>query len=335
MTFTQQGHDASSGADAGIALLFGAFSNLCSQRELGGLLRALAECGRRFGTPWHIGCLLRDDATDAWYVTALLDPSGRPVDLARLGVPAGPFPFSPPEGLKMEPVNDLMGASWGEIVCRSAEQHLGVSVALSAPIRDSGGTRGVLLALTTPGELSPVLPGIVAHAAIAAAHHLGPAGGLSGNGVLAPDLLIQRAEAELARAQRYHRSVSVLTVLLPTESDLAPTAVQIARAIRSWDFIGRLEWNRPLAIDSAWPRFAVVLPETREPGVRGLIRRLKSSLPDCWFGFASFPEDGGSFMTLVERACHTATFAQSSPVAASARVAAGDPERSRRSLWRR
>lgn len=116
---------------------------------------------------------------------------------------------------------------------------------------------------------------------------------------------------------------------------MAPTAVRIARAIRSWDFVGRLEWNRPLAIDSAWPRFAVVLPETKEAGVRGLIRRLQTELPDCWFGFAGFPEDGGSFMSLTERACHTATRFNAKPPAVpkpAGAVEAGQPPRS---FWRR
>lgn len=322
-------------SEAGLALLFGAFSHLCTQQDLAGLLHATATSGRRFATPWYIGCLLRDDATDAWYVTALLDPAGQPVDLLRIHIPSGPFPFRPPEGLEGQPLDALMGVSWGEGVCRSIEEQLDISMTLCAPIRTADSTHGALIALIKEETVAPLLQSIFAHAAIAAAHQLRPTDALSSNGVLPPEVLIQRAEGELARAQRYHRAVSVLTVLLPKERDLAPAAVLIARAIRSWDFAGRLEWNRPLAIDSAWPRFAVVLPETREAGARGLIRRLKADLPDCWFGTASFPDDGGSFMTLTERACHTAIRLNSSPISLPAASSRHEAQRPRRGLWRR
>jgi hypothetical protein len=83
MTVTARSSDeAGAISDAGIALLFGAFSHLCAQQDLAGLLHATAAAGRRFGMSWYIGCLLRDEATNAWYVTALLDPAGQPVDLS-------------------------------------------------------------------------------------------------------------------------------------------------------------------------------------------------------------------------------------------------------------
>jgi hypothetical protein len=229
-----------------------------------------------------------------------------------------------------------MGASWGDAVCRSVEERMDIGMTLCAPIRTGDSTRGALVALVKHEQtVAPLLQSIFAHAAIAATHQIRPSDALSGNGVLPPELLVQRAEGELARAQRYHRALSVLTVLLPKERDLAPAAVLIARAIRSWDFAGRLEWNRPLAIDSAWPRFAVVLPETREAGARGLIRRLKADLPDCWFGTASFPEDGGSFMTLTERACHTAIRLSSSAISLPGTAGRHGADRPSPGLWRR
>lgn len=335
MTATSRPDDTASISDAGIALLFGAFSHLCAQRDLAGLLRVTAGSGQRFGMPWHIGCLLRDDATDAWYLTALLEPTGRPVDLMRLHIPSGPFPFHPPEGPEAKPLTALLSASWGDEACRMIAQQLG-GMALCAPISTGNGTQGALLALTAEQTIPPLLQGIFVHAAIAAAHQITPSAVAANNSVLAPETLVQRAEAELARAQRYHRSLSVVTVLLPKEHEMAPAATTIARAVRSWDFVGRLDWHRPLAIDSAWPRFAVILPETKEDGARGLVRRLKADLPDCWFGTAGFPEDGGSFASLVERACHSATRLSRNGASITTDAAAVDPAGPRPGrVWRR
>src|SRR5215207_1963952 len=81
------------GAIATTHQLVAVLEGLSAQVQLSGLLAGGAAAGAALGTPWYLACLLRDDATGAWYLTALLDPAAGPVDLGRLRVPAGPFDF--------------------------------------------------------------------------------------------------------------------------------------------------------------------------------------------------------------------------------------------------
>jgi len=84
-----------------------------AQRGLAGVLDTIAGAGRLLGHPFALVCLLRDAGTDAWYTTALLDMDGRPLDFARMQVPAGPYLFEAPAGFAMQPLVETLAAAWG------------------------------------------------------------------------------------------------------------------------------------------------------------------------------------------------------------------------------
>jgi hypothetical protein len=310
---------------------------LSAQVDLSGLLGRSAAAGWALGAPWYFACLLRDEATGAWYLTALLDPAGEPLELARLRVPAGPFSFQPPHDVRFRSVSTLLGAAWGPVSCDTLTEALRVSNAACAVIPGSDGARGALVGLVTEADsATPLLAGVLLHAGSIASRLLPPPEAGPGTRILSFPVLADRTAVELARAKRYGRPLSLVSVLVPPESEPAAVGDHVARMLRQWDFLGGVHWNRPWQIDSARPLFAAVLPETTEASARGFLGRLAPRLPDCRFGVATFPTDGTTFEALLTRACGTAEESIYWLPAGEAELAAR-PARAtgRRSWWRR
>jgi hypothetical protein len=287
--------------------LVAVLETLSVQTDLSGVLAGGAAAGRALGTPWYLACLLRDDATGAWYLTALLDPVAQPVDLNRLRVSTGPFNFLPPEDIRLRPLPALLEVAWGAESCERLTDALGVELASAAPIPGPEGARGALVGLAMDAAAMPSLAGVLLHLSSVAARLLPPLQEATDSRILSLSALAERADGELARAKRYGRPLSVVTVLVPPEGETAAVGVRVARALRQWDFLGGVPWNKPWQIDSARPRFAAVLPETTAENAGGFIGRLAPRLPDCWFGVAAYPADGATFDALLSRACNAAT----------------------------
>lgn len=262
------------------------------QERFAGVLEAVAKAGPRLGAPSYIGCLLRDPGIDGWYLTAMLDSTGRAAPLERLGLSTGPFPFAPRVVSSPIRLAELMGEAWGPDLSALLERRLGVVGVISAPIEGSHGPQGALLALVTTHERADLLAGLLVHGATAAARHLEQHDHVMTDGVLDPHTLADLAGKEIARAERYRRELAV--VLFETDSSTAlghfgPTLV---RSLRRWDLVGRPDGDRPQII--------AVLPETGRGGGRGLLRRLNGALGGIRAGIATFPDDGGSITRLVE-----------------------------------
>jgi hypothetical protein len=261
------------------------------QPNLRGVLEAAVATCAGLHAPCHLACLLRDPATDTWFVTALLDPRGRPLPVERYGVPAGPFPFDLPRSGEELPLARLIGSAWGAEASATLEARLGATAAVAAAITGDEGPRGALLALYRPAPGTALLAGVLAHAAEAAACHLRVAAAAAGSGVLPARAFAQRAADEIARAERYQRVLALVTFEPGTKDALAALGMKLVRTLRRWDILGRLDIT---------PALAAVLPETGRGGARGLIRRLGTTLTGVRIGVAVFPEDACSLERLVD-----------------------------------
>jgi hypothetical protein len=315
--------------------LVSVLEGLSVQSDLSGLLAGAAAAGVTLGTPWFLACLLREESTGAWYLTALLDPVADPVDLSRLRLPTGPFAFRPPDDARPRPLPALFEATWGTEKCERLVGALGVSLARGAVIPGPQGPRGALVGLAPDGATTPALAGVLVHASSVAVRLLPSAESEPGQRILSMAALAERAAVELARAKRYERPLSIVSVLVPPEQEIAPVGACIARTLREWDFHGGVPWNKPWQIDSARPRFAAVLPETTADNAIGFLRRLAPRLPECSFGVAAYPADGATFEALLTRACHSGRESAQWLLDGDA-DAGGTRERSaRRSWWQR
>jgi hypothetical protein len=325
--------DATKATQRFVAVLEG----LSAQLDLSSLLGRSAAAGWALGTPWYLACLLRDEATGAWYLTALLDPAGEPLELARLRAPTGPFSFQPPHDVGLQLLPALLGAAWGPVSCETLAEALGVSYAACAVIPGSDEARGALIGLVTEADsATPLLAGVLLHAGSVASRLLPPPEVAPGTRILSFPVLADRTAVELARAKRYGRPLSLVSVLVPPESEPAAVGDHVARMLRQWDFLGGVHWNRPWQIDSARPRFAAVLPETTAASARGFLGRLAPRLPDCRFGVATFPADGATFEALLTRACGTAEeICNWLPVGEAELATRPARPAGRRSWWRR
>jgi hypothetical protein len=279
---------------------------LSAQTDLSGLLADGAAAGCALGSPWYLACLLRDDATGAWYLTALLDPVANPVDLSLLRVPSGPFDFRLPNDIRLRPLPAVMESAWGRSSCERLAGALGVTAAAGVAIPGPDGARGALVGLAVDAAAGPSLAGVLLHAGSTASRLLPPPVVATGPSILSMAALAERTAGELARAKRYGRPLALVSVLVPPEGEPASVGGHVARTLRQWDFFGGVPWNKPWQIDSARPRFAAVLPETTASAAGGFLGRLAPRLPDCWFGVAAFPADGATFEALLARACNTA-----------------------------
>jgi hypothetical protein len=274
------------------AQLLRAQLTIYGQDSMSGLLRATAEAGRRLGIPAPIGCLLRDPGLDAWYLTTLLDPEGRPVDIASLGVPAGPFAFRVPESAAPRPLAQLMDGAWEPNQVAGLERALSTTAALCIPVPGAARPRGALLALLPDEDQAVLLAGVLAHAASGAARHLAAESLPVADAVLPSTVFAERAADEILRAERYHRPLSLVVFETDRLDEMAQLGLELSPALRRWDLLGRLDVDRPA--------IAAVLPETSRAGARGLIERLSGDLLGVRTGAASFPEDGAGFAHLVE-----------------------------------
>lgn len=256
----------------------------------------------RAGVPCYLLCLLHDPSIRAWHLTTCHNPNARPVLLEQLGVPSGPIPFTPPAQPAPRPLAWILGESWGPELCARLEQRLGMTSAVAVPIgRSPAQALGALIALLPTPERAPMVAGVLSHAATAAERTMHQAGGVASDGILDSAAFARRAENEIARAQRYHRDTAIVLFQFDAVSVLGRTGPVIQRALRRWDFAGRLDVQRPT--------LAVLLPETGRFGARGFVRRLSRSLPDLPAGFAGFPADGTTFDRLVDVAIGQAVIA--------------------------
>ena len=263
------------------------------QPRLAGVLSTLATAGPRLGVPCYVACVLRDPGTDAWHLTALLDPAGRPASLERLGVSDGPFAFMARDPGPPRPLAEFMGLAWGPEACARVERMLGTVAAVSSPIAGARGPRGALLALLPTWERAELPATLLLHGGDAAARLLDQEAAIAiADGVLDSRTMAETANGEIARAERYRRQLAIVLFEAERSATLAQFDPALVRSLRRWDFIGRLDIDRPA--------LAALLPETNRAGARGLIRRLGSKLNGIRTGIATYPEDGPNLAKLVE-----------------------------------
>ena len=112
-------------------------------------------------------------------------------------------------------------------------------------------------------------------------------------------------EAELQRAARYGRDVSVVVVGPPAleRRDLDDAAEAVVRRLAG---LFATNVRRQDGVYRLGPAtFAVVLPETPRPGAMAVVDRLRSGFgPDVTTGVATFPADGTDAVALVDEAEH-------------------------------
>lgn len=293
MTMPQAGAPAQP-QPPGPAQLIDALLHIHRQDRFAGALAAATASAAKLGNPSFIGCLLRDPGTGGWHVTALFDPAGRPVQLAQSGLPMHPFAFTPPPQVVARPLTETFGEGWGAERCAMVERALGVRTVLCAPLRDTAGLRGALIAFPTSGAHLLLVAGVLVHAATAAVRLLGREYTAISDGVLDAATFAERGAHELARAVRYNRQVTLVVFETNNLPELAQMGPALVRTLRKWDILGRVEAERPV--------LAAVLPETGPNGGLGLIRRLRTFLENVEVGAASFPEDGNKLDMLIDAA---------------------------------
>lgn len=262
------------------------------QEQLADVLAATATGSVRMAAGAYVSSLLRDTGSGAWYLTALVSGDGRAVPLDRLGVSVGPFPLTPPPGAGAIALTRVLGSAWGAEGCAAVEGVLQTRAAVCVPVMDSQGVRAALLALITSPTHGPIVSGLLAHAAVAAARQINTRTPSVGDRVLGPSLLAEAAETEIARALRYQRDLTVVVFEANTVEDLARFGPALQRTVRRWDTVGRLEVDRPV--------LAALLPETDRPDARGLIGRLGAMLSGIATGIAVYRDDGATFERLIE-----------------------------------
>ncbi len=275
-----------------MAALGDALLKIHTRDRLSGVLTAVAAAGSRLGAPCFVACLLRDPGTDSWHLTTMIDSGGRTGPLDQLGVSTGPFTTAPLFTSIALPLTGVMAGPWGDAACAQLAHRLTITSAMCAPIEDSHGPRGALLALFTGGGQTDIFRAVLAHGITAAARHLAADGGPLTDGVLDARMLLNLAGNEIARAERYHRELAVVLFEMDGLTDLVRVGPMLVRGLRRWDLLGRSETDRPTLV--------AVLPETGRGGGRGLIRRLGSAVVGIRTGSATFPDDGGSLQRLVE-----------------------------------
>lgn len=111
-----------------------------------------------------------------------------------------------------------------------------------------------------------------------------------GRTLLDAGTLTSRAEDEISRARRYHRSLSVVTLELESTAEQVLVGRTALHLLRRWDLIGLAHTDQPVV---------VVLPETDRGGGDSLIRRLRDVISGIPMGTAAFPADGGRLETLI------------------------------------
>jgi hypothetical protein len=262
------------------------------QEQLADVLLATATGSARMAAGAYVGSLLRDTGTDAWYLTTLVSADGRAVPLDRLGVSVGPFPLTPPPGSGAIALAQILGGAWGEEGCGAVEEKLLTRAAVCVPVTDSQGVRAALLALIANPAHGPIVAGLLAHAAVAAARLVGTEAPATGPRVLGPAQLADAAESEIARALRYQRDLTVVVFEANSVEEMARFGPALQRTLRRWDVVGRVGVDRPV--------LAALLPEADRPDARGLINRLSSMLTGIASGIAVYRDDGATFERLTE-----------------------------------
>src|SRR5262249_33926012 len=102
------------------------------------------------------------------------------------------------------------------------------------------------------------------------------------------------AGQEVARAHRYQRQLTIMLIESRNIHEMARLGPSLVRVLRRWDFIGRLDADRPILV--------AVLPETGREGGRGLLRRLATALDDVLVGAATCPDDGATLDRMIDAA---------------------------------
>lgn len=263
------------------------------QERLAGVLEVTVSAGQGLGLPAYVGAIMWDAASDAWFLTALYDTAARPVDLAPLGLPQGPFRWAVPPAGGLQRLDATFGEAWGADACGEIEWELGATHAVVFPVRGELGARGAVIALLPLGPQTPAFAGLVSHAATAAAQCLDHEVMVDATaGVLRPHEFLLRAGRELDRATRYHRPLSLIVFEVLRPADLVQFGPRLARSLRRWDIVGRIQGDLT--------GLCVALPDSGRGEARGLLDRLTNLPGGVRIGAVVFPEDGANLEALIE-----------------------------------
>jgi hypothetical protein len=289
------------------------------QEHLPGILRAVSEAGRRNGVPCATGYLTPEAGDGTWRIAALTDPAGDPLVPSEMGLPMGGFAFAPPPFGIALPMEAMLANVWGSAGVERLQQYFGTQTVLFAPVEGDSGPRGLLVALLSATDGGSLMPCVLTHAATAARACLAPGGRRHEGEMVAGRELIERAEHEIARADRYGREITLVAFESQNLDDLAEFGQELVGTVRRWDVVGRL--------DTGTPTLVAVLPETNRSGGQGLVKRLGIAGRAFRTGVATFPADGRDFTTLLDSAFDRQAPAPI-PITSSATPADG-------SVWRR
>lgn len=263
------------------------------QERLAGVLEAAVSAGQGLGLAAYVGAIMWDAASDAWFLTALYDTAARPVDLAPLGLPQGPFRWTVPPTGGLQHLDATFGEAWGADACGEIQWTLGATHAVVFPIRGELGARGAVIALLPLSPQTPAFAGLISHAATAAAQCLDHEGLVDATaGVLRPHEFLLRAGRELDRATRYHRPLALIVFEVLRPADLIQFGPRLARSLRRWDIIGRIQGDLT--------GLCMALPEAGRQEARGLLGRLTNLPGGVRIGAVVFPEDGANLEALIE-----------------------------------
>lgn len=289
------------------------------QEHLPGILRAVSEAGRRNGLPCAAGYLTPEAGADTWRIAALTDPAGDPLTPSEMGLPPGSFAFAPPPFGMALPMEAVLLNVWGTAGCERLQQYFGTQTVLFTPVEGDSGPRGLLVALLSATDGGSLMGCVLTHAATAARACLTPGVRRHEGELVAGRELTERAEHEIARAERYGREITLVAFESQNADDLAEFGRELVGTVRRWDVVGRL--------DTGTPTLVAVLPETNRSGGQGLVKRLGIAGRAFRTGVATYPADGRDFAALLDSAFDRQGPA---PIPITASAAATDG-----SVWRR
>ncbi len=239
-----------SGAGSGVVLNPMVLLPIHEQTRLADLLSVTARIVYAAGCPVVIGSLLRDGGTGLWHLTALLDAEGDVVPPEELGIPQQPFAFAVPAEPSAQPLGAVLDAAWKPVPGRT---HDGVDQALTicVPIGEAAAPAGALLVLLAEPAMFPLVMGIASHAALAAGRLLNRQVRPQSGAILDARTLESRAEGEIARAKRYQRPLAVVVCQFDDAGTALLAGERIARGLRRWDTVGRVEDNEAMWVRGA------------------------------------------------------------------------------------
>lgn len=286
-------------------------ARLVGEEGPAGVLDVVASAGRPLGLAYFTACLLRDPISGGWYTTALLDPLGRPADFAAFRVPAGPFRFSPPATVELQPLSAVLGAAWGPDACARIERSLGAAVTLCLPIPGGEEAHGALVTIAQSEQYPPDLIGLVAHAVSVISHQVDLERATASDDLLDGRRFLRRAGDEVARAERFGRLLTMVGIQVNDLADLPTLTAAIKASLQRGDFGGRP--------DVQGRTLVVGLPECSAQAWRAMPLVESAVQAGFFVGHATLPDDGRGLrrlLEIVEDRCQRARFRATTPLGA-------------------